>query len=89
MRISFILVGTLFITILTLILFWVSKFGITYPKKEMVGEVRKIILLSFIPINGFQTHIIPPEVYIKKKNVSLQNRMDTDSPSFHKANMSR
>lgn len=53
MRISFILIGTIFITILTLILFWISKMGITYPKKEMVGEVRRIILLSFIPINGF------------------------------------
>ena len=53
MRISFMLVGTLFITILTLMLFWISKLGISYPKKEMVGEARKIILLSFIPINGF------------------------------------
>ena len=53
MRISFILIGTIFITILTLILFWISKMGITYPKREMVGEVRRIILLSFIPINGF------------------------------------
>ena len=48
MRISFILIGTIFITILTLILFWISKMGITYPKREMVGEVRRIILLSFI-----------------------------------------
>ena len=53
MRVSFILIGTLFITILTLILFWISKIGVTYPKKEMIGEVRRIILLSFIPINGF------------------------------------
>ncbi len=53
MRISFILIGTIFITILTLILFWISKIGIAYPKREMVGEVRSIILLSFIPINGF------------------------------------
>ena len=53
LRISFILVGTLFITLLTLILFWISKIGVEYPKKEMIGEVRRIILLSFIPINGF------------------------------------
>ena len=53
LRISFIFVGTLFITLLTLILFWISKIGVEYPKKEMIGEVRKIILLSFIPINGF------------------------------------
>lgn len=53
LRISFIFVGTLFITLLTLILFWISKIGVEYPKKEMIGEVRRIILLSFIPINGF------------------------------------
>ena len=53
LRISFIFVETLFITLLTLILFWISKIGVEYPKKEMIGEVRKIILLSFIPINGF------------------------------------
>ena len=52
-RVSFILIGTVFITILTLILFWISKIGVLYPKKEMIGEVRKIILLCFIPINGF------------------------------------
>ena len=28
-------------------------------------------------------------IYIKKKNVSLQNLLDTESPSFHKANTSR
>ena len=53
LRISFIFVGTLFITLLTLILFWISKIGVEYPKKEMIGEVKRIILLSFIPINGF------------------------------------
>ena len=53
LRISFIFVGTLFITLLTLILFWISKIGVEYPKKEMIGEVRRIILLSFIPMNGF------------------------------------
>ena len=53
LRISFIFVETLFITLLTLILFWISKIGVEYPKKEMIGEVRRIILLSFIPINGF------------------------------------
>ena len=52
-RISYMLVGTLFITILTLILFLISKMGVEYPKQEMIGEVRKIVLLVFIPINGF------------------------------------
>ena len=52
-RISFIIIGTIFIAIMTLILFLISKIGVEYPKKEMIGEVRRIILMSFIPINGF------------------------------------
>ncbi len=55
MRISFLGVGTLFITIITLILFQISKIGVNYPKEEMIGEVRKIVLLMFIPINGLIT----------------------------------
>lgn len=53
MRISYILVGTIFITVITLILFWISKIGVEYPKEAMIGEVRKIILLIFVPVNGF------------------------------------
>ena len=53
MKFSFILIGTIFIAILTLILFWISKIGIQYPKKDMIGEVRKIVVFAFIPINGF------------------------------------
>lgn len=52
-KILFIIVGTLFISVLTLILFSFSKIGIEYPKLEMMKDVRKIILLVFIPINGF------------------------------------
>ncbi len=52
-RIAYILVGTLFIAMVTLILFTISKIGVNYPKKEMVGQVQKIVLLVFTPINGF------------------------------------
>ena len=68
MRISFILVGTLFITLLTLILFWISKIGVQYPKKEMIGEVRRIILLSFIPINGFVTLTQSASIFAQAKS---------------------
>ena len=68
LRISFILVGTLFITLLTLILFWISKIGVKYPKKEMIGEVRKIILLSFIPINGFLTLTQSASIFAQAKS---------------------
>ena len=52
-RIAYLLVGTLFIAMVTLIIFLVSKIGVNYPKKEMVGQVQKIVLLVFTPINGF------------------------------------
>ena len=68
MRISFIFVGTLFITVLTLILFWISKIGVQYPKKEMIGEVRRIILLSFIPINGFVTLTQSASIFAQAKS---------------------
>ena len=68
LRISFILVGTLFITLLTLILFWISKIGVQYPKKEMIGEVRRIILLSFIPINGFVTLTQSASIFAQAKS---------------------
>ena len=67
-RVSYILIGTLFITILTLILFWISKIGVTYPKKEMIGEVRRIILLSFIPINGFVTLTQSASIFAQAKS---------------------
>lgn len=52
-RIAYLLVGTLFIAMVTLIIFLVSKIGVSYPKKEMIGQVQKIVLLVFTPINGF------------------------------------
>ena len=67
-RVSYLLVGTLFITILTLILFWISKIGMQYPKKEMIGEVRRIILLVFIPINGFITLTQAASIFAQAKS---------------------
>ena len=51
--------------------------------KYSVAQVAEMTGYSIATIDNW---II---VYIKKKNVSLQNQIDTDSPSFHKANMSR
>ena len=67
-RVSYLLIGTLFITILTLILFWISKIGVQYPKKEMIGEVRRIILLVFIPINGFITLTQAASIFAQAKS---------------------
>lgn len=67
-RVSYILIGTVFITILTLILFLISKIGIQYPKKEMIGEVRRIILLAFIPINGFIILTQASSIFVQAKS---------------------
>ena len=52
-RVSYMFIGTLFLTILCLIIFQISKIGVTYPKNEMIGQDRKIVLLIFVPLNGF------------------------------------
>lgn len=67
-RVSYIFIGTLFITILTLILFWISKMGVEYPKQEMIGEVRRIILLVFISINGFITLTQASSIFVQAKS---------------------
>ena len=67
-RVSYILIGTVFITILTLILFLISKIGIQYPKKEMIGEGRRIILVAFIPINGFITLTQASSIFVQAKS---------------------
>ena len=67
-RVSYILIGTLFITMLTLILFWISKIGVEYPKQEMIGEIRRIILLVFIPINGFITLTQVASIFAQAKS---------------------
>ena len=51
-KISFIVIGLIAITIITLIIFTISKTGVQYPNEEMVGQIRKMALLVFVPING-------------------------------------
>ena len=74
-RISYIVIGTLFIALFTFIFFLFSKIGIEYPKQEMVGQVRKIILLIFIPINGI---VVLPQIAniisrVKNGNISKED----------------
>lgn len=68
-RIAFIVVGIAIIAIITLVYFAISKIDITYPKSEMVGQVRKMVVLLFTPINGFLSlpHIASLKMKIKLK----------------------
>lgn len=52
-KIKFIIIGLIILSIVTLILFNVSKIGVNYQNKDIMKAVRKISLLLFIPINGF------------------------------------
>ncbi len=75
-RISYLLIGTLFMTFITFIIFQFSKMGVEYPKQEMVGQVRKIVMLLFVPINSF---IIFPQVAsliarVKNGDISVEDR---------------
>ncbi len=64
-RIIYIFVGIIAILFITYIFFNISKVGITYPKQEMVKQVRKIAILIFTPINGFLS--LPHIALIKTK----------------------
>ena len=68
-RIKYTAIGTIVIFLITLIYFTISKIGITYPKPEMIGQVRKIAVLVFTPINGFLSlpHIASLKMKIKLK----------------------
>ena len=68
-RIIFITIGTGITAIITLIYVAISKIGITYPKAEMVKQVRKMAILIFTPINGFLSlpHIASLKMKIKMK----------------------
>ena len=68
-RVIFIVVGIIVTSIVTLIYFAISKVGITYPKVEMVKQVRKMVVLLFTPINGFLSlpHIASLKMQIKSK----------------------
>ena len=74
-RISYIVIGTIFIGFFTFLLFMFSKIGVEYPNGEMIGEVMTKILLIFTPVNGF---IILPQVAsligrIKNGNLSKED----------------
>ncbi len=72
-RMILLIIGTLFSVLLTYVLFIISKIGLDYPKEEMIRYIRNIILLVFVPINGFA--IIPQFVNLcsRIKNGSISD----------------
>ncbi len=54
-RVKFIVVGTVIVYVVTLIIFNISKIGITYPNLATIKAVRRISVLLFTPINGYMS----------------------------------
>lgn len=54
-KIAFIAVGILVLSFITLLIFNFSKREVIYPNENMVNQIRNMVLLIFVPINGFFT----------------------------------
>lgn len=52
-KIRFIAIGLMFLYIISLVIFKISKIGVNYPSKEIVTQVQKMAMFVFVPINGF------------------------------------
>jgi succinate dehydrogenase hydrophobic anchor subunit len=79
-RVIFIIGGIFALFIVTFIIFCISKIGLTYPNKEALGQVRKITIFLFLPLNGFISlpHIASLIVDIRDGNKDekmLKNRI--------------
>ena len=68
-RVVFTVIGIVIVAVITLIYFTISKISITYPKVEIVNQVRKMVVLVFTPINGYLSlpHIASLKMQIKLK----------------------
>ena len=51
LAIKMVIIATIGVLITTLIIFGISKIGINYPNIKIYKEVRKVVLMLFIPIN--------------------------------------
>ena len=71
-KIAYLVVGILGIIFITTIIFNISAKSIQYPNSEMIGEVRKVILLIFVPINGLL--ILPQyaKLFVNYQNDELE-----------------
>ena len=78
-RIKYIVIGIFLVTIVTTIIFAISKIGINYPKAEIMKKVRNIAILLFTPINGFLSlpHIatIKNDIKINEKEEKVKKKI--------------
>ena len=72
-RVLYIIIGTLFVALITYIVYLISRANIKYTNSIIISKVRDMIMLIFVPINGF---LILPQIanlMRKRKNDDITN----------------
>ena len=77
-KIEYIIVGFVVVYIITIIIYQISKIGISYENREIMKAIQNILVLVFSIVNGY---ILLP--YIFKKIVQIQND-EIDDKKFKK-----
>ena len=78
-KIEYIIVGFIVVYIITIIIYQISKIGISYENREIMKAIQNIFVLVFSIVNGY---ILLP--YIFKKIVQIQND-EIDDKKFKKS----
>ncbi len=78
-KIEYIIVGFIVVYIITIIIYQISKIGISYENREIMKAIQNILVLVFSIVNGY---ILLP--YIFKKIVQIQND-EIDDKKFKKS----
>lgn len=78
-KIEYIIVGFVVVYIITIIIYQISKIGISYENREIMKAIQNILVLVFSIVNGY---ILLP--YIFKKIVQIQND-EIDDKKFKKS----
>jgi hypothetical protein len=71
-RVGLILISILFMAIITLIIFNISANGVTYENKEMIADIRNVLVLFFTPINGLISIPFMASILNKAKNNEIK-----------------
>ena len=78
-KIEYIIVGFVVVYIITIIIYQISKIGISYENREIMKAIQNILVLVFSIVNGY---ILLP--YIFKKIVQIQSD-EIDDKKFKKS----
>ena len=58
-KVAFIVIGFIILYIITLIIFLISKSGISYPNEQMQSDIKNMLVIIFTGVNGI---ILLPQI---------------------------